>query len=332
MVAGEHQKNTIRLRLAKDMLRALGFVAHNGRYALVIGLIAGLLLPGVALSMRPWLPHMIIFLLFLTAFRVGVKATVEGFSDFHGALKITLIYQLAMPLVALGIFAAFGITATPFAIAILLMLTAPSLTGGPNITILLGHDPEPAFRILIAGTAVLPLTLIPVFLLSPDLGGLVPILTAALKLLAAIWVSVLLAFLARHLMSPHLEQDKTDAIDGFMAITLAVVVIGLMSALGPAIRTDPLLVLKWLVVAMVANLGLQTVTYYTLRALGKSKNAVPFAVVAGNRNFALFLIALPAATTEPPLIFLGCYQVPMYLSPILMKFIYQSKSNKKNGI
>jgi len=271
---------------------------------------------------------MILFLLFLTAFRVGAKATLEGFSDFRGALKITLIYQLAMPLVALGIFAAFGIAATPFAIAIVLMLTAPSVTGSPNITILLGHDPEPAFRILIAGTALLPLTLIPVFWLSPGLGGLVPILTAALKLLGAIWVSVLLAFLARHFLSPHLEQEKTEAIDGLMAITLAVVVIGLMSALGPALRTDPLLVSKWLAVAMIANLGVQTITYYTLHALGKPENAVPFAIVAGNRNFALFLIALPAATTEPLLIFLGCYQVPMYLSPILMKYIYRPKSLK----
>lgn len=59
------------------------------------------------------------------------------------------------------------------------------------------------------------------------------------------------------------------------------------------------------------------------RALGGlGDGAVPLGVVAGNRNFALFLIVLPAATTDPLLIFRGCYQIPMHLTPILMRRIY----------
>ena len=53
-----------------------------------------------------------------------------------------------------------------------------------------------------------------------------------------------------------------------------------------------------------------------------SVKTVPISIVAGNRNIALFLVALPAEITNPLLIFIGCYQVPMYLTPILMRRLY----------
>lgn len=308
------------------MIATLAFIARHGRYALVAGLIAGLVLPGVAQILRPWLPEMIGFLLFLTAFRIGMPAALAGLANSLGTLKVALVYQLVLPLLALGVFMALGISGTPFAVAIVLMLAAPSVTGSPNIAILLGHDPEPAFRILILGTAILPLTIIPIFWFSPDLGNLGATLIAALRLLGTIWLAVLAAFLLRYLTTPNLSERHGQALDGAMALSLAIVVVGLMSALGPALRSDPMLVVKWLMVVMVANLGLQLAAFYVLKALGRTTDAAPFAVVAGNRNFALFLIALPAVTTEPLLIFLGCYQVPMYLTAILMRRIYGTKS------
>lgn len=47
--------------------------------------------------------------------------------------------------------------------------------------------------------------------------------------------------------------------------------------------------------------------------------AVPLSIIAGNRNIALFFVALSDEVTAPLLIFIGCYQIPMYLTPILMK-------------
>ena len=47
-------------------------------------------------------------------------------------------------------------------------------------------------------------------------------------------------------------------------------------------------------------------------------------MIAGNRNIALYLVALPAATTDPLLIFIGCYQIPMYLTPIVMHRFYKT--------
>jgi len=60
-----------------------------------------------------------------------------------------------------------------------------------------------------------------------------------------------------------------------------------------------------------------------LRRGGKHRLAVPLAIIAGNRNIALFLTALPTPVTDPLLLFIGCYQIPMYLTPILLGRFYR---------
>ena len=51
--------------------------------------------------------------------------------------------------------------------------------------------------------------------------------------------------------------------------------------------------------------------------------APALAIVAGNRNLALFLGAVPPETLEALLLFVGCYQVPMYLTPLVMARLYR---------
>ncbi|MBQ4824703.1 hypothetical protein J4729_09125 [Leisingera sp. HS039] len=303
------------------MVRALALAARHGRAALVLGLLAGLLLPGLAATLQPWLPEMVAGLLFLNAYRIGLRKAAGGLADGIGTVKAIALLQVGLPLLALGLASLFGVAQTPAAVALILMLSAPSVTGSPNITALMGHAPEPAFRLLILGTALMPLTVIPVFLLAPGLGGLGDVLRAAGRFIGVIGITVVCAFLLRRLTLPQLREDQAKAIDGLTVIALAVIVVGLMAALGPALRAMPLLVLQWLGFALAANLGLQALTFAVMRRRAGS-GAVPVSVVAGNRNFALFLIALPAATTDPLLIFLGCYQIPMYLTAILMKPLY----------
>jgi len=78
----------------------------------------------------------------------------------------------------------------------------------------------------------------------------------------------------------------------------------------------------WLGLAFALNFGMQVLSLVLHRATGRNGRSVPVSVIAGNRNIALFLVALPASVTDPVLIFIGCYQVPMYLTPILMRKFY----------
>lgn len=227
-----------------------------------------------------------------------------------------LAYQLAAPLLAIAVLTALGLISTIPAIAAVLVLSAPSVTGAPNFTILLGRDPTAAMRLLLLGTALFPLTVIPVFLALPVLPTLSAVLWSAGKLLSVIGLAVGLAFALRR--DRALGDPARSALDGVAAILLAVVVVGLMSAAGPTLREAPGDFALWLGFTLALNFGLQTAAWLLYPNTDTGQ-----AIVAGNRNIALFLVALPEPLVAQLLLFIACYQVPMYLTPIAMRWVYR---------
>ncbi|MEM7318289.1 MAG: hypothetical protein AAF408_04620 [Pseudomonadota bacterium] len=302
------------------MQQGLAFIARHGKLGLIAGLAAGLVLPDLAVTLRAWIPELVAMLLFLTAFRIGPVDTVDSFAALRRTAIAVLVLQLAMPLIFLASLTGLGLPVTPLALAIALVLAAPSVTGSANFAILLGHDPAPALRLLIIGTAALPLTAIPVLGLMPKLDD-TSVLGAAFRLLVVILGAAAAGFALRHWAFRDLSDLGRRATDGLTVIVLAVVVIGLMSAIRPAMTEAPGALSYWLVAAFALNFGAQILSFGLLRAAGRA-DAVPTAIVAGNRNFALFFVALPAEATDALLIFLGCYQFPMYLTPTLMRRFY----------
>ncbi|SNR52197.1 hypothetical protein [Puniceibacterium sediminis] len=301
----------------------LHFLARHARLCLVLGLLAGLVLPDLAQTLRPWLPELVALLLFLTALRVGPRAALGGLALGRRSLGVVAVLQVALPLIAVAICAGLGVLDTPFALAVVLMLAAPSVTGAPNFAIMAGQDPAPAMRILVLGTLLFPLTVLPLLALLPQLGGAGAALAAVMRLIMVTMLAVAGGFALRAFCLPSPSQDQTRALDGISALALAVIVVGLMSAIGPLARTDPARLSIWLAAVVAVNFGLQLISFALLRRVwGPQGWAVPVSIIAGNRNIALFLVALPVGVTDPLLVFIGCYQIPMYLTPILLRRIY----------
>ena len=250
---------------------------------------------------------------------MGFPDALAALRHIHQTAKVVLAYQLALPLLCICLFGFFGLADHPIAVVLTLMLAAPPLTGAPNLSVMLGHPPEPAFRLLILGTILLPLTIIPIFWLSPALGTLLQALDAALRLCGIMSVTIACAFLFRAILRSDMQAQEITALDGLTSLALAVIVIGLMSAVAPTLAAQPVLLAGWLLLAVVTNFGLQVCAYFLLRNGLSPAYAAPLAIVAGNRNVAIFLIAASASQSEEFLIFLGCYQFPMYLTPILMR-------------
>lgn len=306
-------------------LRALLLAtARHGRLVLIAGLVAGILLPGIAGMVRGVLPELVACMLGVAALRIGPTAARGSLADIHVSLRLVAAYQLLLPLVLAVVFLAFGLGGT-LATAMVLMAAAPSISGSPNLTIMTGHDPAPALRLMIAGVALLPLTVAPVFLLWPIFGSFGAIALASGKLLLLIGCSSAVAFVIRHRFFPQPGVETLGLIDGVSALLMAVLVIGLMSALGPAIIQTPGLVGLTLLAAFAINFSLQIAAFLLTGGRGHERSRVAWSIIAGNRNIALFLVALPAAITDPLLLFIGCYQIPMYLTPILMRPLYAGR-------
>lgn len=296
-------------------MQALRLAARHGRALLVLGLIAGFALPGLAAALKPALPPMVAALVFISALRIGMRAALGNLRQARTSLGLVLTLQLGVPLALIGLLALTGWHGSAAGLALVLAMSAPSISGAPAFTVMLGHEPAPAMRLLILGTAILPLTILPIFWLTPALGGPAEVILTALRLTLVIAIAVAAAFALRRRFFPDPRPKTIQALDGLAALSLAIIVIGLMSAVGPTLRSDPTALLGWLALAFAVNIGMQIAA----RGFGAG---VPVSVIAGNRNIALFLVALPAAVTDPVLTFIGCYQVPMYLTPILMQRFY----------
>lgn len=303
------------------MARTLAWIGQRGRYCLIVGLLLGLFAPDLAQLLKPWIGTLVALLLFVTGIRVGAQSAFGHMGNLAPALRRVAVLQVVLPLAAIGSCTILGVTGAPIALAICLMLAAPSLTGAPNFAIMVGQDPAPGMRLLVLSTAVFPLTALPVLvLLDPAGGGGWHAFSLSLGLLGAILLSVGAGFAVRQIWPGSGEPSKQSALDGCAALLLAIVVVGLMSAIGPLLRTDPTDLVFWLLAALGVNIGLVLITLKTCQ-WGRFDIPVATAVFAGNRNIALFLIVLPESAAAPLMIFVGCYQIPMYLTPVLLTLI-----------
>ncbi len=346
---------------------ALGFLARHGRLVLPLGLAVGIAVPPLAQAMVPAIVPLIVALLFLSALRIGPRAAWPRRAEFPGYLGLVLALQVVPPLLAIGLLAALGVLGTPTGLGVVLVLAASPIVGAPGLAVLARADPVPALRALVLGTALLPLTALPVFWLMPVFTDPAETLVAVGRLMAIILLAGGGAFALRAALPVLGSARAITAIDGLTALGLALVVIGLTSALGPALQAGDPALWSTLALLLVLNFGSQIAVWSVLRrrdlrAAGLSRvgpgetssltpgapptvpldpaarapaaalpgagppsppRAPALAIVAGNRNLALFLGALPPETLETLLLFVGCYQVPMYLTPLVMARLYR---------
>lgn len=305
----------------------LAALARHGRLVLIAGLLAGILSPDLALMLRPAIAPMIVALLFLAVLRLGPQGLKEGMKGLNRAAMLAIAFQLVMPLCAAGIFSMFGVLAHPLASGTVLVLAGAPITGSPNITLMTGGDPAPALRQLVIGTVMLPLTVLPVFLVMPAFGSSLAVGRAALELLALILLAGGVAIALRKTGLVSGSARSYLAMDGLAALLLGLVVIGLMSAIGPALLADRPAFFAALAVAFALNISIQLITS-RLVARANPKAAPAIGIGAGNRNSALFLSVLPLATADELLLFIGCFQIPMYLTPLLLAGWYRRQASR----
>lgn len=304
------------------MLKLLCLASAHAWLCLLAGLAAGLALPPVARALADWLPQMVAALLLITALRIGHRALRGAVRDLRWGVGAVLLLQIGVPVALLGLTTLLGLQHSPATLAVVLAASAPAITGSTNLALLLGLDAGRMMQILILGTAGFPLTILPVLALLPQLGPAQEVVAPALRLLAVVLGATALGFGLRQWLLPRPTALQVKALDGASVIAFSTIVVGLMAALNPALRSDPAAVLFWAVLAFCTSYLLQAMALLVLRRSALRGVAGPLALGAGNRNIALFLVALPPEVMAPLMIFVGCWQLPMYLTPFLLPRFY----------
>ncbi len=333
------------------LLQALELCGRHARWVLPLGLLGGFALPWAAEPASRLIGPAIWVLLFLAVVRLSSSGALnaedinsEGraasdvipqalrpvgalqqFLNNHAVVPLltrTLIAQLVLPLL---VFTVATLISLPdiWRLAATLVAAAPAISGSPNLVLLLKGDGSLTLRWLIAGTVLLPVTCLPMLMLVFDEQTATGLLLPAAKLLLLILSATATGVLASRWLSKLNRCPSSQALDGAAAITLALMVIGLMSAVHAPNTTLSDFIIA-LLVAIIINGGLQALGAYAARWLKQSRpRIIATGVVYGNRNIALYLTALPASFTEPLLLFIACYQIPMYLTPLIGDVFYR---------
>lgn len=305
----------------------LALIGRHGRWMLLLGLGAGLLLPSVASTMRPWLTPLIALILLVSMLRILPERVLSAFSHFRRDIPALFILQFLLPLAVAAVTRAAGIERS-LADGLILMAAAAPMASGPAIALMLGLDGLTALRLLVWGTLLLPISSIPAFQIV-FAGESVSVVEPALRLAAIIFLAGGLAFVIRRFIMKKRVVRTVQVLDGVSAILMAAFVLALMDAIQPMLLEDPRQVATTLVAAFIASFGLQLLTYsFRWPHPGMPEGADrsirgAVAVIAGARNMGLFLAALPPAYMDSVMVFVGCYQIPVFMTPLLMAHYYR---------
>ena len=137
----------------------------------------------------------------------------------------------------------------------------------------------------------------------------------------ALAIPLLIAVALRRLLGPARLQRYAGALDGSVVWLVVIFGFGVMDGMLAKITSDPAWVMGGLALAFAANFGLNAATALVFAPTGK-KLALTAGLLGGNRNMALFLAVLPAATDERILLFFALGQFPLFLTPFLLRPIY----------
>jgi hypothetical protein len=241
---------------------------------------------------------------------------------------MAVAFQSALPCALALVLVATGLLSGPLALGAVLILAAAPITGAAPIAAMAGGDPAPALRQTVLGTLLLPLTVLPVFALAPAFGDAGAVFGTALRLLGVIGLAGGAAFLLRTNGVVRDTPEAATVIDALAAVLLGIVVVGLMAGAATALRNAPGTLALTLALVSALAFGIQCTTAL---AWPRPELAAPMAVVAGNRNVALFLGVLPAGLVEDLMLVIGCYQIPMYLTPLVLPWLLRLRRDTARG-
>ena len=142
------------------------------------------------------------------------------------------------------------------------------------------------------------------------------------RLVIAVGVPLCLSIALRRLIGPARLAPYGPAIDGAVVWLVVLYGFGVMDGLSARMLTDPAWVAQATLAAFAADFGLNLVTAGAFAWMGR-RAAATAGLMSGNRNMALYLAVLPAAADPRIGLFFALCQVPLFLSPFLLRPVYR---------
>jgi BASS family bile acid:Na+ symporter len=280
----------------------------------------GVAVPPLAALLRETLTITVAGLMTLVLLRIDPAQVLDYLRRPVLVAALLAWLLLACPLLAFLIVRLTGMDG-PLGAAFVIMATGCAATSSPAFARLVGLDASISLVVALLSTLLVPFTAPPLALglmgidLSISLGGLMA------RLALIVGLPLLLAVIIRRLAPAERLTRLSGAVDGTVVVLLVMYGIGVMDGMQAKLLSEPSWVAGGIALAFAGNLGLNALTALAFLPAGR-RVALAAGLLSGNRNMALYLAVLPAATDARILLFFALCQFPLFLSPFLLRPVY----------
>jgi BASS family bile acid:Na+ symporter len=295
-------------------------MARRGGVLLAGCIFVGLALPPLAAMLRDTLTITVAGLMTLVLLRIDLKQVLAYLRRPLLVAALLAWLLIACPLIVYAIVRAMGLDG-PLGAAVVIMATGCAATSSPAFARLVGLDASVSLVVAVVSTLLVPFTAPPLALglLGIDLAISLWALMGRLALIVGL--PLLASLVIRRLVAAPTLGAWSGRIDGTVVLLLVMYGIGVMDGMQAKLLAEPAWVLGGIALAFLGNFGLNALTALAMLPAGRSV-ALAAGLLSGNRNMALYLAVLPAATEPGILLFFALCQFPLFLSPFLLRPVY----------
>jgi bile acid:Na+ symporter, BASS family len=302
----------------------LRWIGGHATLMMAAGVLLGLAAPPLAALAKPLLVPALVIPLALALLRLDWDAACAWRK--HPALLAGLAawLLLASPFAVAALAAAMrplGLPA-PLAEALILMAAASPIVSSVAIAMFVGLDASLAVVAVLLATALVPLTLPPIAALLAGVAIEMGIVEFTLRLAWLVGSAFAAAWLMRRVVPAGVLLAHREHIDGLAVLNLVVFALAIMDGVTAFALRSPGYVTMALAAAFAFNLLLQAAGYFAFRRLGR-RAALTVALLSGNCNMGLVLVALQGRASFEVTVFFALAQIPMYTLPALLAPAYR---------
>jgi BASS family bile acid:Na+ symporter len=303
---------------------ALAWLGRHGTIAVAASMFVGIALPPLGALIRPYFAETVIGLLLLAFLRVDPGALRAQWREPRLLLVAAVWTMLIQPVLALGMLAGTmhligGAFPASLALALVLHAVAPPTFSSPSLATLIGLNGAISLAVLIACTAITPLT--SPALVAAFFGSEVSLspLALGLRLVLILAGAALTALAIRAVAGKAWVERQAERLDGLSVLMLFGFAIALMGDVLPNTLTQPLLVLGLIALSTSVSVALTAATALAFLLSGREA-AFTLGHTSGSRNMGLMLAAASAGSApEFVWLYVALAQFPIYLLPLLYK-------------
>lgn len=292
-------------------------MAMSPGHWLALSVLVGICLPPLAALARPLLFPSIFALMLCTLLLIDLPKVLSALREDLAAVLVVALWQLLALPVAVGILHLYTPLGGPATLIAFYTACAGSLFGSAAFARLMQLDEGMALRGTLASMLLMPLTL-------PLLAGWVRGEAAGFDLAGYLWR--LLVFLVLPMAialacqwRPAVRQavQRQPLVRHGAVVFLCLFAIAVMEGIGPRILGAPVAMAMLLLLAFAIHLGQFAVTAVVF-ARHQRRFAWTAGLLCSYRNLGMLLAVAGALLPDDFITFVGLWQVPMYLMPLLL--------------